>query len=282
MSDLRCLLRRVPLHAVVVGICLLWLIPTVGLLVSSFRPPREVTQTGWWTALIPPTQFTLENYRRVLGAYNMGRSFMNSLFITIPATVIPIMVAAYAAYAFAWMRFRGRELLFTIVVASLVIPLQMTLIPVLRLFTGWGLVGTFPAVWLAHTGYGLPFAIYLLRNFVGALPKDLMESAAIDGASPLTVFFRLIFPLSIPAIASLVIFQFLWVWNDLLVALIYVGGTPAVAPMTVTVSNLVNSLGQNWQLLTAAAFISMALPMAVFFALQQYFVRGILAGAIKG
>ena len=282
MSDLRRLLRRVPLHAVVVGICLLWFIPTVGLLVSSFRPPREVTQTGWWTALVPPTQFTLENYQRVLGAYNMGRSFMNSLFITIPATVIPIMVAAYAAYAFAWMRFRGRELLFTIVVASLVIPLQMTLIPVLRLFTGWGLVGTFPAVWLAHTGYGLPFAIYLLRNFVGALPKDLMESAAIDGASPLTVFFRLILPLSIPAIASLVIFQFLWVWNDLLVALIYVGGTPAVAPMTVTVSNLVNSLGQNWQLLTAAAFISMALPMAVFFALQQYFVRGILAGAIKG
>jgi len=282
VSDLRRLLRRVPLHAVVVGICLLWFIPTVGLLVSSFRPPREVTQTGWWTALVPPTQFTLENYQRVLGAYNMGRSFMNSLFITIPATVIPIMVAAYAAYAFAWMRFRGRELLFTIVVASLVIPLQMTLIPVLRLFTGWGLVGTFPAVWLAHTGYGLPFAIYLLRNFVGALPKDLMESAAIDGASPLTVFFRLIFPLSIPAIASLVIFQFLWVWNDLLVALIYVGGTPAVAPMTVTVSNLVNSLGQNWQLLTAAAFISMALPMAVFFALQQYFVRGILAGAIKG
>ena len=282
MSDLRRLLRRVPLHAVVVAICLLWFIPTVGLLVSSFRPPREVTQTGWWTALVPPTQFTLENYQRVLGAYNMGRSFMNSLFITIPATVIPIMVAAYAAYAFAWMRFRGRELLFTIVVASLVIPLQMTLIPVLRLFTGWGLVGTFPAVWLAHTGYGLPFAIYLLRNFVGALPKDLMESAAIDGASPLTVFFRLIFPLSIPAIAALVIFQFLWVWNDLLVALIYVGGTPAVAPMTVTVSNLVNSLGQNWQLLTAAAFISMALPMAVFFALQQYFVRGILAGAIKG
>jgi len=282
VSDLRRLLRRVPLHAVVVAICLLWFIPTVGLLVSSFRPPREVTQTGWWTALVPPTQFTLENYQRVLGAYNMGRSFMNSLFITIPATVIPIMVAAYAAYAFAWMRFRGRELLFTIVVASLVIPLQMTLIPVLRLFTGWGLVGTFPAVWLAHTGYGLPFAIYLLRNFVGALPKDLMESAAIDGASPLTVFFRLIFPLSIPAIAALVIFQFLWVWNDLLVALIYVGGTPAVAPMTVTVSNLVNSLGQNWQLLTAAAFISMALPMAVFFALQQYFVRGILAGAIKG
>ncbi|HLA24245.1 MAG TPA: carbohydrate ABC transporter permease [bacterium] len=275
-------LRSVPLHTVVVAVTLVWLLPTVGVLVSSFRPPREVTSSGWWTALTPPFEFTLQNYQRVLGAYNMGRSFLNSLFITIPATVIPIMVASYAAYAFAWMRFWGREILFTIVVASLVIPLQMTLIPILRLFTDWGLVGTFPAVWLAHTGYGLPLTIYLLRNFMGALPRDLLESAYIDGAGPLTVFFRLIFPLSVPVIASLVIFQFLWVWNDLLVALIYVGGTPAVAPITVTVSNLVNSLGQNWQLLTAAAFISMALPMVVFFALQQYFVRGILAGAIKG
>lgn len=275
-------LRRIPLHAVVLGLCMLWLIPTVGLLVSSFRPPRLVSTSGWWTAFTLPFQFTLQNYRDVLSAYNMGRSFLNSLFITIPATVIPIMVAAYAAYAFAWMRFRGREVLFTIVVGSLVIPLQMTLIPVLKLFTALKLVGTFPAVWMAHTGYGLPFAIYLLRNSIGALPKDLIESAHIDGAGPLTVFFRLILPLSVPSIASLVIFQFLWVWNDLLVALIFVGGTPAVAPMTVTVSNLVNSLGQNWQLLTAAAFISMLLPMVVFFTLQQYFVRGILAGAIKG
>lgn len=275
-------LRRIPLHAVVLGLCMLWLIPTVGLLVSSFRPPRLVSTSGWWTAFTLPFQFTLQNYRDVLSAYNMGRSFLNSLFITIPATVIPIMVAAYAAYAFAWMRFRGREVLFTIVVGSLVIPLQMTLIPVLKIFTALKLVGTFPAVWMAHTGYGLPFAIYLLRNSIGALPKDLIESAHIDGAGPLTVFFRLILPLSVPSIASLVIFQFLWVWNDLLVALIFVGGTPAVAPMTVTVSNLVNSLGQNWQLLTAAAFISMLLPMVVFFTLQQYFVHGILAGAIKG
>jgi alpha-glucoside transport system permease protein len=275
-------LRRVPLHAVVIGLCLIWLIPTVGLLVSSFRPPRLVATTGWWTSIASPLQFTLENYVRVLNTYNMGRSFVNSLLITIPATIIPIMVAAYAAYAFAWMRFWGREILFTLVVGSLVIPLQMTLIPVLRLLTELHLVGTFPAVWLAHTGYGLPFAIYLLRNFMGGLPKDLIESASIDGASPLTVFFRLIFPLSIPSIASLVIFQFLWVWNDLLVALIFVGGTPAVAPMTVTVSNLVNSLGQNWQLLTAAAFVSMTLPLVVFLALQRYFVSGILAGAIKG
>lgn len=275
-------LRRMPLHVVVIGMCLIWLIPAIGLLVSSFRPPRLVAATGWWTAFIPPLQFTLDNYRQVLGAYNMGRSFMNSLFISLPATVIPIMVAAYAAYAFAWMRFPGREILFTIVVGALVIPLQMTLIPVLRLFTNLDLVGTYPAIWMAHTGYGLPFAIYLLRNFIGALPKDLLEAAAIDGADPLTVFFRLILPLSVPAIASLAIFQFLWVWNDLLVALIYVGGRPSVAPMTVTVSNLVNSLGQNWQLLTAAAFISMSVPLVVFFTLQRYFVRGILVGAVKG
>jgi alpha-glucoside transport system permease protein len=275
-------LRTAPLHLVVIAVTLIWLLPALGVLVSSLRPPREVTASGWWTALGPPFEFTLENYRRVLGTYNMGRSFLNSLVIAIPATIIPILVASYAAYAFAWMRFRGREAVFTLVVASLVIPLQMTLIPVLRLLTGWGLVGTFPAVWLAHTGYGLPLTIYLLRNFMGALPRDLIESATIDGAGPLAVFSRLIVPLAMPAIASLVIFQFLWVWNDLLVALIYVGGRPAVAPMTVTVSNLVNSLGQNWQLLTAAAFISMALPLAVFFALQRYFVRGILAGAVKG
>ncbi|HEY6102080.1 MAG TPA: carbohydrate ABC transporter permease [bacterium] len=274
--------RTVPLHAVVIGVTALWLLPTAGVFVSSLRPPQDVTSSGWWTAFSPPFHFTLENYGRVLGAYNMGRSFLNSLLITIPATLIPLMVAAYAAYAFAWMRFRGREILFTIVVASLVIPLQMTLIPILRLFTAFGLVGTLPAVWLAHTGYGLPLTIYLLRNFMGALPRELLESASIDGASPLTVFFRLIVPLSVPAIASLAIFQFLWVWNDLLVALIYVGGRPDVAPMTVTVSNLVNSLGQNWQLLTSAAFVSMAVPLTVFFSLQRYLVRGILAGAVKG
>jgi alpha-glucoside transport system permease protein len=202
--------------------------------------------------------------------------------VTVPATVMPILIAAFAAFAFAWMPFPGRNLLFLIVVGLLVVPLQMTLIPVLRLFTSVGLTGTFPAIWLAHTAYGLPFAIYLLRNFFAGLPRDMFESAYVEGASTETVFFQLVLPTSVPALASLVIFQFLWVWNDLLVALIYLGGQPSVAPMTVTVSNLVNSLGQDWQLLTAAAFISMALPLAVFFALQQYFVRGILAGSVKG
>jgi alpha-glucoside transport system permease protein len=212
----------------------------------------------------------------------MAQSFMNSLFISIPATVIPIMVAAFAAYAFSWMEFPGRRVLFVLIVGLLVVPLQMTFIPILRVYNSVGLTGTFPALWLAHAAYGLPFAIYLLRNFIGSLPRDLFESAFLDGASNFDIFFRIVMPLTVPSIASLVIFQFLWVWNDLLVALIYLGGTPAVAPMTVTISNLVNSLGGNWQVLTAAAFISMALPLLVFFTLQRYFVKGILAGSVKG
>lgn len=275
-------LRSTPVHVAVVLISLVWMVPTVGLLVSSFRPPNLVATTGWWTAFVPPFVFTLQNYEEVLTSYYMGQSFVNSLFVSIPGTIIPILIAAYAAYAFAWMDFPGRNLLFFVVVGLLVVPLQMTLIPIFRLFTSAGLIGTFPAIWLAHTGYGLPFAVYLLRNFFGSLPREMFEAAYIDGASPLTVFFYLVLPTSVPAIASLVIFQFLWVWNDLLVALVYLGGQPSVAPMSVTVANLVNSLGQGWQLLTAAAFISMLLPLVIFFSLQQYFVRGILAGSVKG
>jgi alpha-glucoside transport system permease protein len=275
-------LRRGPLHLLILLICLIWIVPTLGLLVSSFRPANLVSTTGWWTALAPPFQFTLENYQEVLTTNNMGQSFVNSLFIAIPATVIPIMVAAFAAYAFAWMKFPGRDLLFIIVVGLLVVPLQMTLIPVLRLYTTLGLTGTFLGIWLAHAAYGLPFAVYLLRNFFGTLPREMFESAYLDGASPTTAFFYLALPTSVPALASLAIFQFMWVWNDLLVALIYLGGTPSVAPMTVTISNLVNSLGQGWQLLTAAAFISMLLPLVVFFTMQRYFVSGILAGSVKG
>ncbi len=276
------LLRSLPLHAATILIALLWLVPTLGLLVSSLRPPALVASTGWWTAFQPPLLFTLENYQRVLTTNNMAQSFINSLFVAIPATVLPTLIAAFAAYAFAWMSFPGRDALFLLVVAFLVVPLQVTLIPVLQLFTQLGLTGTFLAVWLAHTGYGLPFAIYLLRNFFASLPSEMIEAAEIDGASPLMVFLRLVLPTSLPALGSLVIFQFLWVWNDLLVALVFLGGTPSVAPMTVTVSNLVNSLGQDWQLLTAAAFVSMAVPMVLFFALQRAFVRGILAGSIKG
>jgi alpha-glucoside transport system permease protein len=275
-------LRRTPVHLVIVIISFIWILPTVGLLVSSFRPANLVATTGWWTAFQPPFNFTLDLYREALSASGMAQSFVNSLFISIPATVIPIMIAAFAAYAFAWMEFPGRDWLFVAVVGLLVVPLQMTLIPILKIYNRLGLTGTFLGIWLAHTGYGLPFSIYLLRNFFGNLPRDMFESAYLDGASPFTAFFRLVMPLSVPAIASLVIFQFMWVWNDLLVALIFLGGTPSVAPMTVTISNLVNSLGGGWQLLTAAAFVSMILPLLIFFSLQRYFVSGILAGSVKG
>lgn len=276
---------RLPLHLVVILLMVVWLIPTIGLLVNSFRPPDAVTQSGWWTALFAPSQLTLDNYAHVLAQSNISAGFVNSLFISIPATVIPIMVAAFAAYAFAWMKFPGRDVLFVVVVGLLVVPLQSTFIPILQLYgpKGLNIAGSFLTVWLAHTGYGLPFAIYLLRNFMGELPREVFESAAIDGASPVTSFFRLALPMTVPAIAALAIFQFLFVWNDLLVALIYIGAqNPDNAPMTIVVSNLVSSLGGGWQYLAAAAFITMAVPLAVFLALQRYFVRGIVGGSVKG
>lgn len=273
---------RGPLHIVLIVVCLIWIIPTLGLFVSSFRPANLITTTAWWQAFHTPFKFTLENYGQVITQANMGQSFFNSLLIAIPATVMPIMIAAFAAYAFAWMHFPGRDALFLLVVAFLVVPLQMTLIPVLRIFNVLHLTGTFAGIWLAHTAYGLPFAIYLLRNFIGELPGEMFESASLDGATHAQIFFQLVLPTSVPAIASLAIFQFMWVWNDLLIALIYLGGTPSVAPMTVTISNMVNSYGGGWQYLTSAAFISMLLPLVVFFALQKHFIRGILAGSVKG
>ncbi len=279
------LFSRTLLHAVIIFISFMWLMPSLGLLVSSFRNRNDVLSSGWWTVfqhLLDFNQYSIENYTQVITSNGMGRAFINSLIITIPSTVITIMIAAFAAYAFARMKFPGRQILFVIVVGLLVVPIQMTLIPILRIYNRLGLAGTFYGIWLAHTGYGLPFAIFLLRNFFGALPNDIFESAFLDGASHHAAFFRLALPLSVPALASLTIFQFLWVWNDLLVALIYLGGTEKVAPLTLRLSSLVNSLGQNWHLLTAAAFISMVLPLVLFFSLQRYFVRGILAGSIKG
>nr|BBH95655.1 sugar ABC transporter permease [Thermogemmatispora argillosa] len=273
---------------IVILIALVWSVPTLGLFISSFRPPALIHTTGWWTALVPPWSFTIENYVNVLQAQGLGLAFLNSLIIAVPGTILPTLVAAFAAYAFAWMDFPGRDWIFLTIVALMVIPVQMTLIPVLSLYTmlaqatGLQLAGSYLGIWLMHTALGLPFAVYLLRNFFAGLPSDLFESARIDGASNINIFFRILLPLSVPSLASLVIFQFMWVWNDLLVALVFMGSNPDRAPMTVTIANLVNSYGSNWEVLTSAAFISMALPLVIFFTLQRYFVRGILAGSVKG
>jgi alpha-glucoside transport system permease protein len=383
---------KVPVHVIIILTMAIWIIPTLGLLITSFRPPAAVNNTGWWTVFSPlpgsasysescaschgadgkklpnadlsnpdliskyprslqmlamlredingaphmgdlpiPTaqqaasiatylrelssnvtakRFTFSNYIDALVGYRgrssytadcaagtqppnlycnlgdflnprgMGRAFINSLLVTVPATILPILFAGFAGYAFAWLDFKGRFLLFALLVGLQVVPLQMTLVPISRFYAQIGLNGTFLGVWLFHTGFGLPYAIYLMRNFLGTLPRDLFESTYLDGANHWTVFVRLVIPLAMPAIASLGIFQFLWVWNDLLVALVFLGGTTPV--MTYQISTMVTSLGSGWQVLTAAAFLSMLLPMVVFFSLQRYFVRGMLAGAVKG
>jgi len=278
-------------------VVLLWLVPIAGVLITSFRPEGLVDTTGWWTVFAHPFrsgEWTLDNYQQALDAAGFQNAFLNSIAVAVPATVIPITLAAFAAYAFSWMEFRGRYLLFVLVVSLLVVPLQMALIPILRLYTGGavlggvrvfpelGLNGTFLGVWLAHAGFGLPLAIYLLRNYIGALPSSIIESAKIDGADHFTIFWRLVVPLSVPALAAFAIFQFLWVWNDLLVAYVFLGGTQDNRVITIALANLVGSRGENWHLLTAAAFISMTLPLIVFFSLQRYFVRGLTAGSVKG
>lgn len=278
-----------------------WTLPTFGLLVSSFRPADDVRTTGWWTAFTSDKplseRFTLQNYNQVLAGKdivnadgtvikasgdNLSQAFLNSLAVTVPATVIPILIAAFAAYGFAWMNFPGRKIFFTIVVGLLVVPLQIALIPILQDYVALELTGTFLAVWLAHTGFGLPLATYLLFNYIAGLPREIMESAFVDGASHFTTFTRLVLPLSVPALASFAIFQFLWVWNDLLVALVFIGSKPEVAVLTQALQEMVGSRGQDWHLLTAGAFITMILPLVVFFSLQRYFVRGLLAGSVKG
>ena len=353
---------KVFVNTTLVVICLLWLIPTLGLFVSSFRPRDEIMSSGWWTVIphrvwvtteqftpdpsidrngvmtfegatgtfeqlrqgvesadgkrvvwignkragtiqvqekqwsgMPPT--TLQNYHDVLAGKNvtiqgnaeeaarkgedMSDAFINSMAVTFPAVVIPILMAAFAAYGFAWMRFPGRKLVFALMVALLVVPLQIALVPVLSDYVRLGLNGTYLAVWLAHAGFGLPLAIYLLYNFIASLPRELLEAATVDGASHLKIFRSIILPLAGPALASYAIFQFLWVWNDYLVSLIFIGSQPNVQVLTMRLAEIVGSRGNDWHLLTAGAFISMILPLAVFFSLQRYFVRGLTAGAVK-
>jgi alpha-glucoside transport system permease protein len=355
-------------NLVLLLLCTVWLIPTLGLFISSFRPRVDIQTSGWWTVFphrewevtrvieTPPRDFdnavpfaiaelgdtealfsawregitlpngdrvrwvgnkrigtvvveeqvwtvnwdfTLENYQQVLAGKefvytapdgteevipgdDLSGAFLNSLAVAVPSTIIPILIAAFAAYGFAWMNFAGRRAFFIMVVALLVVPLQIALVPILRDYTVLQLNGTFLGIWLAHTGFGLPLAIYLLYNYISTLPRETLESAFIDGASHFTIFTRLILPLSVPALASFAIFQFLWVWNDYLVALIFLGGNPETKVITQRLADIVGSRGNDWHLLTAGAFVSMILPLAVFFGLQRFFVRGLLAGSVKG
>ncbi|SDT41063.1 carbohydrate ABC transporter permease [Actinoplanes derwentensis] len=269
------------LAAIVIAV--LWTIPTFGLLVSSFRPEEQIKKTGWWTFFSDP-QLTLDNYKAVFDSengVNLADYFLNSIVITIPAVLIPLCLAALAAYAFAWMNFPGRNFLFIAIFALQIVPLQVTLLPLLQLFVKLEIDGTFWTLWLSHSTFALPLAIYLLHNFIKEVPASLIEAARIDGAGHVSIFFRVLLPLLTPALAAFGIFQFLWVWNDLLVALTFTGA-PEISPMTVQLSNLSGTRGTAWYLLSAGAFVSIVVPVTVFLLLQRYFVRGLLAGSVKG
>ena len=270
-------LTRAPLNVILIVVALLWLVPTFGLLVSSFRSADANAASGWWTALTKPTELTVQPYQDLLDDPAMLSSLWNTVLITVPSALLVVIVGALAAYAFAWMKFRGRDAVFLVVVGLLVVPLQIALIPVARLYDLLGLFGTIPGVVLFHVAFGLPFAIFLLRNFFVGIPSELLEAARMDGAGEWTVFWRVVLPLGIPAIASLLIFQFLWVWNDLLVALVFAGGS--TQPLTVTIREQLRSFGANIDVIAPAAFLQMIVPLIVFFAFQRYFVQGLLAGS---
>jgi len=273
---------RFSVHIVLAVLMIVWLLPTIGLLVTSFRPRSDIQSTGWWD--IFNLHLTLENYSQVLQAQGMLQAFLNTVFIAVPSTLLPLGICAMAAYAFSWMRFPFRDTLFLIVVGLLMVPVQVAFIPVLtgmrELLPDLQLTRGYGAVWLAHTAFALPFGIFLLRNFFITLPPDMIEAARIDGASDVRIFRMIVVPVSVPAIAAYGIFQFLWVWNDLLMALVFVQDSTKF-PMTRAIQNLLSQYGTEWHLLAAGAFLVMIVPLVVFFSLQRYFVQGLLAGSIK-
>jgi alpha-glucoside transport system permease protein len=272
-------LARSPVHLTLWAIAVVWLAPTIGLLITSFRPQSDILSTGWWTVLFSP-RFTLENYQEVLTSQGLFGAFLNSLQIAIPATLFPLVIAALAGYALAWLRFPFRDTVFLLIITLMMIPVQIGFIPLVRALGNAGLTRGFVAVWLAHAAFALPFGIFLLRNFFITLPGSLLEAARIDGASEWKIFRSIVIPLSVPAIASLGIFQFLWVWNDLLMALVFIQN-PAANPMTRQIQTLLSQYGTEWHLLAAGAFILMLVPLIVFFSLQRFFVQGLLAGGVK-
>jgi alpha-glucoside transport system permease protein len=271
-------LSHAPVNIVLVVIGLLWLVPTLGLLFTSLLPARLISATGWWQVLSKPSQATLENYRNIFANHAITSALVTTVWISLGATILPILVAALAAYAFAWMDFPGRDWLFVAVIAMIVVPLQMALIPIFSLYDSLHLFDTIPGLILFHTAFGLPLAIFLLRNFFVGIPAELLEAARIDGASEIRIFTRLVLPLSWPAVASLAIFQFLWTWNDLIVALSLARNTQ---PITVAIFSQLRQFGANIDVIAPAAFLSLAIPLVVFFAFQRYFVQGLLAGSVK-
>jgi alpha-glucoside transport system permease protein len=272
-------ISRTPVHLGILFVAVIWLVPTVGLAVTSFRPRGEIQSSSWWSALTD-WSFTLHNYSEVLEKANMDKAFVNSIMITVPSTLLPLALAAAAAYAFSWISFPFRDTIFLLIVALMVVPVQMALVPLLTLFRDLGIANWFGGIWLAHTAFGLPLGIFLLRNFFITLPRDLIEAARVDGASNLRIFLKVVLPLSVPALASFGIFQFLWVWNDLLMAIIFIQNGDLL-PMTVRINQMQTTYGGEWHLLSAGAFLLMIVPLAVFFALQRFFVQGLLAGSVK-